>query len=131
MDKATEKRLIDAAAAVRQHAHAPYSNYKVGAALLDKQGTIHTGCNVENAAYGSGLCAERGAVLKAVSEGRRDFVAVAVVTQNGGAPCGACRQVLREFSPNLIVLVADANGKTTRFTLENLLPESFGPEMLR
>lgn len=126
----TPEELIDLAKQVRKKAYAPYSHYKVGAALLGKSGKIYTGCNVENASYGHTVCAERTAVLKAVSEGEREFEAVAVVTKNGGSPCGACRQVLSEFSPELIIYIADKNGKYRTTTLKKLLPDSFTPAHL-
>ncbi len=117
--------LISIARQARRRAYAPYSHYKVGAALLGKSGTVYTGCNVENASYGHTVCAERTAVLKAVSEGETEFEAVAVVTKNGGSPCGACRQVLSEFSPELIIYIADKNGEYRTTTLKELLPDSF------
>jgi cytidine deaminase len=123
--------LIDLARKARKKAYAPYSRYKVGAALLGKSGTVYTGCNVENASYSHTVCAERTAVLKAVSEGETEFEAVAVVTKNGGSPCGACRQVLSEFAPKLIVYIADKDGEYRTTTLEMLLPDSFTPAHLR
>lgn len=126
----TPEELIDLAKQVRKMAYAPYSRYKVGAALLGKSGQIYTGCNVENASYGHTICAERAAVLKAVSEGEREFEAVAVVTKNGGSPCGACRQVLSEFSPELIIYIADKDGAYRTTTLKKLLPDSFTPAHL-
>ncbi len=126
----TPEELIDLAKQVRKKAYAPYSRYKVGAALLGKSGTVYTGCNVENASYGHTICAERAAVLKAVSEGEREFEAVAVVTKNGGSPCGACRQVLSEFSPELIIYIADKDGEYRTATLKQLLPDSFTPAHL-
>jgi cytidine deaminase len=126
----TPEELIDLAKQVRKNAYTPYSHYKVGAALLGKSGKVYTGCNVENASYGHTVCAERTAVLKAVSEGEREFEAVAVVTQNGGSPCGACRQVLSEFSPELIVYIADKDGEYRTTTLKELLPDSFTPAHL-
>lgn len=126
------RRLVAAAQAARRHAYAPYSGYAVGAAVLSASGRIYTGANVENAAYPSGMCAERVALFKAVSEGEREFLAVAVVTRNGGTPCGACRQVLREFGTQWAVLVADVHGHIhLETTLDALLPASFGPEDLR
>ncbi len=126
-----QAQLIRAAQAARQHAYAPYSRYPVGAALLTRSGKIYTGVNVENAAFPSGMCAERVAVFKAVSEGEQAFAAIAVVTENGGAPCGACRQVLAEFGTDLEVVVADTSGKVVlKTTLEALLPASFGPQSL-
>ena len=123
--------LIDLARKARKKAYAPYSRYKVGAALLGKSGTVYTGCNVENASYSHTVCAERTAVLKAVSEGETEFEAIAVVTKNGGSPCGACRQVLSEFAPKLIVYIADKDGEYRTTTLEMLLPDSFTPAHLR
>ena len=122
--------LIERAQELREMAYAPYSNYKVGAALLSRDGRIFTGCNVENAAYPECICAERGAVTKAVSEGARSFLAIAVATQDGGTPCGACRQVLCEFSPQMIVLIADDNGLVFETTAADLLPHHFGPANL-
>jgi cytidine deaminase len=121
-------KLIKMAMEVRQRAYAPYSNYWVGAALVTSSGRFFTGCNVENASYPNGLCAERVAVFKAVSEGEREFVAIAVVTGNGGTPCGACRQVLAEFGLDTLVLIADAAGNLKQETrLDELLPGAFGP----
>jgi len=125
-----DQELIRLAQAARKNAYAPYSTYQVGAALLTASGQVFTGCNVENAAYPMCLCAERTAVTKAVSEGQREFVAIAIATRNGGSPCGACRQVMREFAPHLRVLLTDDAGNVREFTLDQLLPESFGPESL-
>jgi cytidine deaminase len=122
--------LIDLARKARKRAYAPYSHYRVGAALLGKSGTVYTGCNVENASYSHTVCAERTAVLKAVSEGETEFEAIAVVTRNGGSPCGACRQVLSEFSPELIIYIADKDGEYRTTTLKQLLPDSFTPAHL-
>jgi cytidine deaminase len=122
--------LLKLAIEAREHAYAPYSNYKVGAALLTTNGHIFQGCNVENAAYSPSNCAERTAIFKAVSEGERDFEAIAVVTADGGAPCGICRQVFREFSRNLTIIIGDLKGNYQVFTLDDLLPQSFGPENL-
>jgi len=122
--------LVALAAEARSNAHAPYSHYKVGAALLTSSGMVYTGCNVENAAYGLTICAEQVAVVKAVSDGESDFVAVAVVTDNGGMPCGACRQVLNEFGPDMRILVADASREYRVYGLRDLLPDSFGPSQL-
>jgi cytidine deaminase len=122
------KRLIQAAIQARQKAYAPYSKYQVGAALLTTQGNIFLGANIENAAYPTCMCAERVAVFKAVSEGESDFTAIAVVTVNGGTPCGACRQVLAEFGLETIVIVADTEGNLRQETrLADLLPGAFGP----
>jgi cytidine deaminase len=122
------KQLIGLANEARRHAYAPYSNYTVGAALRTKTGRVYAGVNVENAAYPTGICAERVAVFKAVSEGERDFEVIAVVTDNGGSPCGACRQVLSEFGLDTVVLIADGDGKLSKeTTVRNLLPEAFLP----
>jgi cytidine deaminase len=125
-----EQELIAKAMEAREKAHAPYSHFAVGAALLAKSGRVYTGCNVENASYGLSVCAERTAVFKAVSEGEHDFEAVAVVTENGVTPCGACRQVLMEFGEDIQVIVADGAGKYRVFGLQELLPEAFTPEHL-
>lgn len=119
------EELIRQAVAARERAYAPYSGYEVGAALLGKSGRVYTGCNVENAVYPLCTCAERVAVVKAVSEGEREFVALAVVTENGGAPCGSCRQTLREFGGDIVVLIADATGAYRETTVGELLPDSF------
>jgi cytidine deaminase len=124
------EELITRAASAQKFAYAPYSNYPVGAALLTRSGGVYLGANVENAVYSLTVCAERIAVFKAVSEGQRDFEAIAVVTPNGGSPCGSCRQVLREFSPNLVVYIAEAGGNYRQTTVAELLPDSFGPEQL-
>ena len=117
--------LVTHAFQARRRAYAPYSHYKVGAALLGKSGQVYLGCNVENASYGLTCCAERAAVFKAVSEGETAFVAIAIVTENGGSPCGACRQVLSEFSPNLILYISDKDGAIRRTSLRKLLPDAF------
>ncbi len=127
-----KEELIRKANEAREQAYAPYSRYQVGAAVLTADGQVFTGCNIENAAYPSSLCAERVAIFKAVSEGHRQLRAIAVVTSNGGSPCGGCRQVMREFGgKQLIVLIADGSGTLLEeFTLDELLPRSFGPEEL-
>ncbi len=123
--------LIRTAQEARRWAYAPYSGYSVGAALLTASGRVYDGVNIENAAYPTGICAERVAVFKAVSEGEREFVALAVVTSNGGSPCGSCRQVLAEFGLNAVVLIANADGQLVReMTLAELLPGAFGPHDL-
>ena len=118
--------LVAQAREARARAYAPYSHYHVGAALLTADGRVFTGCNVENAVYPLGLCAERVAIFKAVSEGSREFRAIAVVTRNGGSPCGSCRQVMHEFAPEMIVFIADEAGEIRRTTVAELLPDSFG-----
>jgi len=123
--------LIDLANEARRHAYAPYSKYPVGAALRTKSGKVFTGVNVENAAYPTTMCAERTAVFKAVSEGEREFDAIAVVTDNGGSPCGSCRQVLAEFGQDTVVLIANGAGELLQqTTVRNLLPGAFTPEHL-
>ncbi|MGH8244833.1 MAG: cytidine deaminase [Gammaproteobacteria bacterium] len=125
------RALIDLANESRKHSYAPYSNYPVGAALRTKSGRVFTGVNVENAAYPTTICAERVAVFKAVSEGAREFEAIAVVTNNGSSPCGSCRQVLSEFGVQTIVLIADGTGKLVKEkTVAELLPEAFTPKHL-
>lgn len=119
--------LVVAATAAREKAFAPYSEFKVGAALLADDGTIVTGCNVESASYGLTICAERVAIVKGVSEGRTGFRCVAVVadTDDLTTPCGACRQLLWEFSPDAEVILANLNGKVERTTVRELLPRGF------
>ena len=127
-----ERRLlIDLAIEARRRAYAPYSDYPVGAALRTKSGRVFTGCNVENAAYPTGMCAERVAVFKAVSEGEREFEVLAVITSNGGSPCGGCRQVLAEFGLDTLILIADSNGRLVQeTTVSGLLPGAFTPRDL-
>ncbi len=132
-DQVSDLELVNRARRAREHAYTPYSNFAVGAALLGRSGRIFTGCNVENAAYPLTTCAERTAVTKAVSEGERQFEAIAVVTATGATPCGACRQILREFSGphgDLRVIVADMEGHTRTFTVAELLPEGFTADQL-
>jgi cytidine deaminase len=129
----TAHQLIAAATAAREHAYAPYSNFAVGAAVLDADGRIHAGANVENAAYPQGLCAEASAIAHMVLAGGRRIVAVAVVgdAPQPVTPCGGCRQKLREFAADdTPVLVAGPAGERARYTLGELLPASFGPEHL-
>lgn len=131
MANINSQALIQAALTVSQAAYIPYSGYRVGAALLTESGEVFGGCNIENAGYSPTICAERTALVKAVSEGHRDFAAVAVVTRNGGSPCGVCRQMMFEFSPAMTVFLADLEGNlllTT--TLAELLPYGFGPSKL-
>ena len=128
----TEKQaLIDLANTARQRAYAPYSKYHVGAALRTKTGHIFTGVNIENAAYPHTICAERVANFKAVSEGEKEFEVIAVATDNGGSPCGGCRQVLAEFGLDTLVLIANGAGELLKeMTVKVLLPEAFTPEHL-
>ena len=135
----TDIQLMEEAKKARKNAYAPYSNFAVGAALLTEGGALYTGCNIENAAYGPGNCAERTAFFKAVSEGERSFAKIAIV---GGAvdcdpvemcaPCGICRQVMREFCDpeSFEILLQDGKGGVVSFTLGQLFPHGFGPENL-
>ena len=119
--------LLNAALRAREHAHAPFSNFKVGAALEDEAGRIFTGCNVENATYGLTICAERVAVFKAISEGARRFrrVAVAADTDVLTPPCGACRQILWEFCGDVEVVLVNLEGKAEWFQMRDLFPRPF------
>jgi cytidine deaminase len=128
----TPERLVDLAKEAMTHAYAPYSGYKVGAALLCADGTVYQGCNIENASYSPTNCAERTAFFKAVSEGHREFTAIALCGGTGGVitnlctPCGVCRQVMREFcGANFMIHMTDHTGKIESRTLEQLLPMSF------
>ncbi|HDD62664.1 MAG: cytidine deaminase [Chloroflexota bacterium] len=126
-----KQELIKAAIEVKKKAYAPYSNYHVGAALLTKTGQTFLGVNVENAAYPDTICAERSAVVSAVSAGERDFEAIAIATRNGGTPCGSCRQVLAEFGLDIEVLLVDENGNLVQQnTVRELLPGAFQPQDL-
>ena len=126
-----EHELAARAAQARQWAYAPYSHYTVGAALLTASGRVYDGVNVENAAFGDTICAERTAAVKAVSEGEREFVAIAVASGNGGTPCGSCRQVLSEFGLDARVLIVDDAGAIVQRTrVRDLLPYAFGPAKL-
>jgi cytidine deaminase len=127
----TIAHLTERAQQARKNAYAPYSSYPVGAALLTRTGEIFVGANVENAAYPTTMCAERSAVFSAVAHGERSFEAIVIVSENGGAPCGACRQVLSEFGPDLEVVTTDADGKAKLNTsLGELIPNAFGPQDL-
>jgi cytidine deaminase len=133
MNPTNEERqvLVNLANEARKLAYAPYSNYPVGAALRTKTGRIYTGVNIENAAYPQTICAERVAIFKAVSEGETEFEMIAVVTNNGGSPCGGCRQVMAEFGLDTIVLFADGDGNIKKeLTVSQLLPEAFTPAHL-
>lgn len=123
------EEAVAAALRVREHAYAPYSQFHVGAAIIDADGGIHVGCNVENASYGLTNCAERAAVAAATSSGRRDIVLCVVVTQTSppAAPCGACRQVLSECNPTMRILTTNPQREDTWFSLADLLPNAFGP----
>lgn len=131
---AQEDKLVAAAIAAMGQAYAPYSNFPVGAAILDETGVIHSGANVENAAYPVGNCAEASAIAAMLMAGQGRIAAIAVAGGDGDmlcTPCGACRQRIREFAaPDTPVLISGPDGLQRRFTLEQLLPESFGPENL-
>lgn len=129
----SDAELLALARQARERAYAPYSGFQVGAALLARSGRVYTGCNVENASYPLVICAEQTAVVKAVSEGERDFATIAVVTSTGASPCGACRQVLREFGGadgDLRVIIADTSGNVRVRTIAELLPDGFTPDQL-
>ncbi len=131
LENELRQKLIRRALEARRWAYAPYSNYQVGAALLTASGRIYDGVNIENAAYPTGMCAERVAVFKAVSEGERTFSAVAIATSNGGSPCGACRQVMSEFGQETwVILVDEQENITMETTLADLLPGAFVPSSL-
>lgn len=119
--------LIEIAAKAKEKAYAPYSEFKVGASLFTTGGNIYSGCNIENASYGLSVCAERVALFKALSEGEREFLAIAIVGDNKEFcyPCGACRQVLAEFSPELEIITGQPEGKIKKHKLSELLPENF------
>ena len=127
-----EHKLIETARAAREHAHAPYSNFRVGAAVRTKSGKVYSGCNIENASYGLTLCAERVAIFKAISEGERGFDAVAVVadTPTLTPPCGACRQILWEFCGDAEVILANLAGKVERIRMSALFPRAFDHSFL-
>ena len=126
-----KQTLIELANEARKRAYVPYSKYPVGSALRTKTGKTYTGVNVENAAYPQTMCAERVAIFKAVSEGEKEFEAISVVTDNGGSPCGGCRQVMAEFGLDTIVLLADKNGSLGKeTTAKELRPEASTPENL-
>jgi cytidine deaminase len=131
-------KLIDLAFEARRNAYVPYSNYYVGAALLTKSGSIYKGCNVESCSYTPTTCAERVAVLKAVSEGEREFIAIAVVGGMGldappseeGAPCGVCRQLIYEFGSDTLIIGAKSKEEYYMLPISDLLPKGFGPQNL-
>jgi cytidine deaminase len=119
--------LIKLARDAREKAHAPYSNFKVGAALLAKDGQVFTGCNIENASYGDAICAEKVAVIKAISEGVSNFSKLVVFTdaEKPSSPCGSCRQILFEFNPELLVIMANSKGDKVEMKINELLPYAF------
>ena len=127
-----KKALVDLANAARERAYVPYSKYPVGSSLRTKSGRIFTGVNIENAAYPQTMCAERVAMFKAVSEEEKEFEVITVVTDNGGSPCGGCRQVMAEFGLDTIVILADGQGNIVEeTTVKKLLPGAFTPEQLK
>jgi cytidine deaminase len=126
MSEGVDKDLVQAARDAREHAYAPYSGFRVGSALRTRSGRIFTGCNVENSSYGLTICSERVALSKAVSEGESEFDAIVVCAPGAPAPCGACRQVLYEFSPDLVVFLVDPQKDAVgRVSLKRLLPSAF------
>lgn len=127
MTTSVERRdeLVKAALKARANAYVPYSRYQVGAAVYASDGSIVTGCNVENASYGATICAERVALTRAVAEGKGGFSALAVATVDGGSPCGICRQVMVELGPEMDVFIADGNGAVRETTVRDLLPDAF------
>jgi cytidine deaminase len=131
-DDRTTTLLRERAFAAMERAYAPYSGFRVGAALLSSDGSVTEGCNVENAAYPAGICAERGAVASAVARGNRSFETVWIATEaeEPTPPCGMCRQVLTEFAPHLVVMSVTRNGRQARWTLDELLPKAFNPNSL-
>jgi cytidine deaminase len=129
----SDENLIEAAKASREKAFAPYSNFKVGAAVETKSGKFFTGCNIENASYGLTICAERVAIFKAISEGETEFTSLAVVadTENLTPPCGACRQIIWEFCGDVPVMFSNLEGKTETLQMNELLPRAFDNEFLK
>lgn len=126
----TKQELVSKAKAASQNAYAPYSHFRVGAALECGDGSVYTGCNVENAAYGLAICAERTVMVKAVSEGRRDFVRLGIYcadTEDFGMPCGQCRQFMAEFNLDMEVIIGRPDGETQTYLVRDLLPQAFTP----
>ena len=125
------EELMELAREACKNAHAPYSGYRVGAALLTRSGKVYTGCNVESSSYGLTVCAERVALFKAVSEGEREFEALAVTVESGGTtPCGACRQVLWDLAPDLTIYLEREDGNLDQVPLKTLFPRPFGAELI-
>ena len=129
----SEQELIDAAAEVREHAYAPFSNFRVGSAVETEDGEIYTGCNVESASYGLTVCGERVAIWKAVSEGKKKFKQIAVVvdTEELTPPCGVCRQIIWEFGGDIPVIMANLHGKPETVQMRDLLPRAFDSKFLK
>ncbi len=131
MSQINDRQLVRAALEGGKNAYIPYSNYRVGAALLSASGEVFSGCNVENAGYSPTICAERTAMVKAISEGHQQFAAIAVVSRGAGSPCGVCRQFMFEFAPDMQVILADLDGQVRMVTTAaELLPHGFGPANL-
>ncbi|HQU82204.1 MAG TPA: cytidine deaminase [Pyrinomonadaceae bacterium] len=128
-----KEELIEAAAKVRENAHAPFSNFKVGAALITKNGKIYAGCNIENATYGLTICAERNAIFKAISEGEKEFETISVVadTEELTPPCGACRQIIWEFCGDIPVILANLKGDSETVMMKELFPRAFDAKFLK
>ena len=128
----TEKELCQKAMDMMEVAYCPYSHFPVGAALECSDGSVFTGCNIENAAYGAGICGERTAMSKAVSEGHRDFVRIAIAGKSDDfcVPCGICRQFMMEFAPNMEIICLNGKGESKKFTLPELLPYGFNGDFL-
>ncbi|MEO2185326.1 MAG: cytidine deaminase [bacterium] len=126
-----KQKLVQAAMDMRNHAHAPYSNYRVGAAVETESGEIIGGCNVESSSYGLTCCAERVALFRAIAEGHTSFHALAVATENGGSPCGACRQVIWDLCKEILVHICDKNGLMKTFSSSELLPDAFDDSHLK
>ena len=125
------KKLIQVARTAQNNAHAPYSNYKVGAAVLTKNDDIVAGCNVESSSYGLTCCAERTALFSAIAQGYKHFTELAVFTENGGTPCGACRQVIWDLCGNIPIYISDVDGNIEKTTSKELLPNAFDSEKLK
>jgi cytidine deaminase len=126
-----QAELINSAIQAQEKTYSPYSHYPVGAAIITDEGKVFLGTNIENASYGLTICAERSAVFNAVTSGEKNIQAIAIVTKNGGLPCGACRQVLNEFNPEMIVLISDTNKTIIKeYKLSELLLDGFGPKNL-
>ncbi len=125
------EKLIDAARLAQKHSYSPYSKYKVGAAVLTDDNTIISGCNVESSSYGLTCCAERTALFSAIGKGYRKFKALAVITENGGTPCGACRQVIWDLCGDIPIYITDEKGKVDETTSKALLPKAFDGSLLK
>lgn len=124
----TDAQLIELATKARENAYTPYSKFKVGSAVLTKSGKVYTGCNVENASFGLSICAERVAIFSAVKDGETEFESIAVITESdieNGTPCGACRQVIWEFAPEMKIIIANTKGESTITNIKELLPKGF------